>query len=318
MTANHLTATSVPSAQFAEAGVPFRERGLLRRFGGSLLHNYVALAALAFLLVVAVAAVAAPAVAPADPVHQDLLQRLQPPSWSSTAAMNGLGGGRTRHLLGTDELGRDVLSRLIYGARVSLALGLFCSASGAIIGVSLGLLAALHGGWLEVVIMRLVDAQLAFPFIVLAIAVVAVTGPSLINLYLLLSVFGWAPFARLVRGDALAVKQREFVTAARAIGANEWRIAVRHILPNVISPIIVVATFTVAEIVIVESSLSFLGVGVQPPTPYWGGMLSSGQNYLDSAWWLATFSGFAIMATVLAFNILGNFLRQFIDPNGQR
>jgi peptide/nickel transport system permease protein len=202
----------------------------------------------------------------------------------------------------------------LFGARTSLALSFASTLGSVVIGVTLGLLAALHGGWTGALIMRLVDAQLAFPFIVLAIATVAAIGTSLLNLFVLLVVFGWAQFARVVRGETLGVMQTGYVEAARATGLTEWRIATHYILPNVATPVIVIAAYTVPQIIIIESALSFLGVGVQPPTPSWGSMLSEGQTYLDSAWWLATSAGVAITVTVLAINIVGSALRDANDP----
>jgi len=273
-------------------------RGLRRR--------PLAMAGLVILAMLVVSAILAPLIAPHDPYDQQLANRLLPPFWEQR--------GSTDNLLGTDRLGRDVLSRIIFGSRISLALSLTCSVLASVIGVGLGLLAGLRGGRLGELIMRIADVQIAFPFLVLAIAVIAVFGAGFATLVVMLSIFGWVQFARLVRGDVLAIKEKEFVDAARALGASNLRIALRHVLPNVLSPVIVIWTFTIAQVVIVESALSFLGLGVQPPTPSWGSMLADGRNYLDTAWWLGTFPGLAIMLTVMAVNLIGDGLRDVLDP----
>jgi peptide/nickel transport system permease protein len=270
------------------------------------MRNPMALAGILLLALIIFCAVAAPVIAPADPYYQNIGNRLAPPFWEAK--------GSPANILGTDQLGRDILSRIIYGARVSLALGFLCTILSSMIGVSLGLLAGMGPARVGDAIMRLADAQIAFPFLVLAIAVIAVFGPGFVNLVIILSVFGWVHFARVVRGDALSMKEKEFIDSARTVGLPEWRIAVRHVLPNVLSPVIVIWTFAIAQIVIVESSLSFLGLGVQPPTPSWGSMLSDGRGYLETAWWLGTFPGVAIMLTVLAVNFVGDGLRDALDP----
>lgn len=252
-----------------------------------------------------VVAFAAPLLAPTSPAQQDLLSRLSAPTWFHGA-----------HPLGTDELGRDVLSRALYGTRISIALGFGCTAISALIGLALGLLAGLRTRRLGAVILRLIDAQLAFPFVVLAIAVVAVTGPRMSVVVFLLSWLGVAQFTRLVNGETRAAAGHEYVLASRALGANTLRIARRDILPNLIGPVLVLTAFNLAQVIIVESALSFLGVGVQPPTPSWGGMLSEGQQYLSSAPWIATTGGVALMLTVLAVNIIGIRARRALDPRG--
>lgn len=270
------------------------------RAGGH--HDPLLLLLVALLMLVAAVAVAAPWIAPHSPTTQDLIGRLHGPA---------LSGG---HPLGTDELGRDVLSRVIYGTRVSLALGFGCSLVAAAFGLVLGLLAGLRGGWVDGLVMRLVDAQLAFPFVVLAIAIVAVAGPHIWILAGLLSWLGWAQFARLVRGEAQAAARQDYVLAARALGASKLRIAIRDVLPNLLPPVLIIATFNVAQVIIQESALSYLGVGVQAPTPSWGGMLSEGQQYLGSAWWIAMSGGVALMITVLLVNLVGVRLRRTLDP----
>ena len=260
------------------------------------------------LLDVAVALLA-PLLSPHDPLDQDIARRLLPPGW--------LPGGSWEHVLGTDQLGRDILARIIYGSRISLLIGLLSVALSLPIGVLVGLLAGYFGGRLDDVIMRLADVQLAFPFILLAITIAGVLGPSPRNVILILAVGGWVVYARLARGQVLRLREKEFVEAARSLGLGHARILLVHILPNVLTPIIVVATFAVAQMILLESSLSFLGLGVQPPTPSWGGMLNDGRAYITIAWWLTTFPGAAIMVTVLGINFLGDWLRDLLDPRLQ-
>jgi ABC-type dipeptide/oligopeptide/nickel transport system permease subunit len=268
--------------------------------------NGSAVAATTVLLLVAASAAFASQLAPHDPYAQDLANRFKPPLW--------LAGGSIAYPLGTDGFGRDVLSRLLYGGRVSLLIGFVCSTVSAAIGISLGLLAGYLGGKVDLAIMRLADVQLGFPFIVLAIAVIAILGSALPVLVVLLSIAGWVYYARITRGQALRLRHAEYVEAARVIGAGTARIVGRHVLPNVLSPNLVIWTFAIATLILIESSLSFLGVGVQPPTPSWGNMLSDGRAYVDDAWWLAIFPGLAITVTVLAVNTLGDALRDVLDP----
>ena len=252
------------------------------------------------------AALFAPLVAPKDPLEQSLLLRLAPPSW--------LEEGEPGFLLGTDEFGRDILSRMLFGARISLAIGLLGVLLGAVLGSVLGMLAGYFAGPIDELIMLFADMQLAFPFILLAIAIIAVLGPSLTNLVLIVGVSGWMTYARVCRGVVLTIKEREFVQAVHAIGGSDRRIIFRHILPNILSPIIVLGTLDLARLIILESTLSFLGLGVQPPNPSWGGMLGQGRQYLDTAWWLATFPGLAIMLTTLAISRGGDWVRDILDP----
>lgn len=254
-------------------------------------------------------ALLAPVLGPHDPLDQDIARRLLPPAWFA--------GGSPEHFLGTDQLGRDILSRIIYGSRISLLIGLLSVALALPIGVSMGLVAGYFGGRLDDVIMRLADVQLAFPFILLAITIAGVLGPSPRNVILILAIGGWVVYARLARGQVLSLREKEFVEAARGLGLGHGRILFRHVLPNILTPIIVVATFSVAQMILLESSLSFLGLGVQPPTPSWGGMLNDGRAYITIAWWLMTFPGAAIMLTVLGINFLGDWLRDLLDPRLQ-
>jgi peptide/nickel transport system permease protein len=256
------------------------------------------------------ASVFAPELSPTDPIKNNLLERLTPPMWSV--------GGTSSYPLGTDTLGRDVLSRLLYGARISLLVGVTAVAMSSVLGVSLGLIAGYYGGWLDDVLMRLGNIQLAFPILVLAIAVLAVLGASLGNVILVLGISSWITFARIARGETLSLKAREFVAAARAIGVPDRCILWQHILPNVLSSITVVATFSVARVIIAEASLSFLGLGVPPPTPSWGTMLDEGRNYITTAWWLALFPGLAILILVLGINLVGDWARDLLDPRMER
>jgi peptide/nickel transport system permease protein len=251
-------------------------------------------------------AVAAPVLAPGDPIKNSLLDRLTPPTW----------GGE--HPLGTDTLGRDVASRLLHGARVSLIVGFSAVVLAGVVGVALGLVSGWYRGWLDDLLMRLGDVQLAFPVLVLAVAVLAVLGASLLNLIIVLGVTGWITYARIVRGEVLTLRERDFVSAARALGANDAWILRRHLLPNVLPPLVVVATFSVARTIIAEASLSFLGLGIPAPEPSWGAMLDEGRNYITTGWWLALFPGLAILVVVLGINLVGDWLRDVLDPRLER
>jgi len=274
----------------------------LYRFFGSSMFTMVALAVLILFVVVGVFA---PWIAPSDPNAQDLAGRLQPP----------LSEG---HLLGTDSLGRDVLSRLIYGSRISLIVGFSAVLLSAVIGVIVGLVSGYVGGWVDSLLMRIVDAWLAFPFLLLAIAIVAVLGRGLDNIVIALVITGWVLYARLVRGETLSLREREFVLSARGLGANPVAIMTKHILPNCLAPIMVVATLEVGVVIVTEASLSFLGLGASASEPSWGGMLADGRAYLTRAWWLATLPGLAIFVIVLAVNVLGDALRDALDPRHEK
>jgi peptide/nickel transport system permease protein len=271
-----------------------------------LVRRRTALFGFLVVMVVVVAAVFAPLVSPFDPLAQDIGQRLREPGWQDAQ-------GRV-HLLGTDHLGRDILARIIYGARIALMVGLAAVLISGILGMAIGLTSGYFGGKVDDAFMRLADVQLAFPFILLAIAVIGVLGPSLRNIIVVIGVSSWVVYARVVRGEVLSVREREFVQAAIALGSRDGRIIVRHVLPNAFTPWLVVATLDMARVIVIESALSFLGLGVQPPTPTWGGMLADGRVYLSTAWWLATFPGLAILLTVLGINLFGDGLRDTLDP----
>ena len=271
-----------------------------------LARRRTALFGLAVVVIVLLAATFAPLVSPFDPLEQDINQRLKEPGWRNAAGQ--------AHPLGTDHLGRDILARVIFGSRIALVVGLSAVLISGVLGMMIGLVAGYFGGKVDDFFMRLADIQLAFPFILLAIAVIGVLGPSLRNIIIVIGVSSWVVYARVVRGEVLSIRERDFVQAAIALGSRDGRILVRHVLPNAFTPWLVVATLDMARVIVIESALSFLGLGVQPPTPTWGGMLADGRVYLSTAWWLATFPGLAILITVLGINLLGDGLRDTLDP----
>ena len=271
-----------------------------------LARRRTALFGLAVVAVVILCAVGAPLVTVFDPIEQDINQRLKEPGWRNAAGQ--------AHVLGTDHLGRDILARIIYGSRVALVVGLSAVLISGVLGMAIGLVSGYFGGKVDDFFMRLADIQLAFPFILLAIAVIGVLGPSLRNIIVVIGVSSWVVYARVVRGEVLSIREREFVQAAIALGSRDGRVVLRHVLPNAFTPWLVVATLDMARVIVFESALSFLGLGVQPPTPTWGGMLADGRVYLSTAWWLATFPGLAILVTVLGINLLGDGLRDTLDP----
>jgi peptide/nickel transport system permease protein len=273
---------------------------------GRLARRRTALFGLVVVALVIVAAICAPLISPFDPFEQDIGHRLKTPGWRSDA-------GRV-HPLGTDHLGRDILARIIYGAQIALIVGVAAVLISGLVGMVVGLLSGYFGGRVDDVFMRLADIQLAFPFILLAIAVIGVLGASLRNIIIVIGVSSWVVYARIVRSEVLSIREREFVQAAIALGSRDGRVMLRHVLPNTFTPWLVVATLDMARVIVIESALSFLGLGVQPPTPTWGGMLADGRVYLSTAWWLATFPGLAILITVLGINLLGDGLRDTLDP----
>ena len=271
-----------------------------------LARRRTALFGLVVVALVFVAAAGAPWWSPWDPIEQDITNRLKPPGSPDPS-------GRM-HVLGTDHLGRDLLARVIFGARPALLVGVAAVAISGVIGMLVGLVSGYFGGRTDDVLMRLADIQLAFPFILLAIAVIGVLGPSLPVIIVVIGVSSWVVYARVVRGAVLSLREREFVQAAQALGSRDGGILLRHILPNAFTPWLVVATLDMARVIVIESALSFLGLGVQPPTPTWGGMLADGRVYISTAWWLATFPGLAILVTVLGINLFGDGLRDTLDP----
>jgi peptide/nickel transport system permease protein len=279
----------------------------LRRAGRSMVAAKWPLLALAILFVVLVVAIFGPWLSPLDPNRQNIMMRLAGPM---APGPNG-----ATFVMGSDALGRDVFSRLLYGARVSLMVGISAILVGGTIGTVAGLLSGYFGGWIDDVIMRLGDIQLAFPFILLAIMFLVVLGPGLLNLILVLGIGQWVTYARIVRAQTLSLREKEFVEAARAMGDSTTSIMFRTILPNIVAPLTVIASFNVASVILAEASLSFLGLGVPPETPTWGSMLAQSRDQLiANKWWLAVFPGMAIVVTVLSFNIIGDWLRDLLDP----
>jgi peptide/nickel transport system permease protein len=292
----------------ASTALPVRvapRRSEWERARTSLLRNRLALVSGAILLVVIFGAIFAPVLAPHDPNDVDVLNVLQAPSLASA------------YPLGTDRLGQDILSRILHGARISLYVSGVALAISTVLGVTLGLLAGYFGGAVDDVLMTLADMELAFPSILLYIAALTVLGPGLLNIILVLGIARWVPYGRVVRAEVLALREKEFVLAARAVGGGASWIILRHLLPNLVAPVIVVASFGLSTNIIVESSLSFLGLGVPVSVPTWGSMLNDGREALRIAWWPATMSGLAIMFTVLGVNALGDWLRDFLDPRLQ-
>jgi peptide/nickel transport system permease protein len=264
---------------------------------------------LAIILVLVLVAISAPFVAPYDPTMGSLGDRLTPPSWQE--------GGSSDHLLGTDLLGRDTLSRLIYGARTSLTVAMIAILVAGSIGSLLGIAAGYLGGWANTIIMRVVDLAFSFPSILLAMVLAVVFEASFSNIILVISLVLWAEYARMARGETLKVKEMDFVALAQVAGVSKVKIMLCHILPNVASSLIVLATLQVGIVIIMESSLSFLGVGIPPPTPDWGSMVAEGRSYIVSAWWLSLVPGVAIVITVLSFNLLGDTLTELLNPARQ-
>ncbi len=286
------------------AGVTSRD--LLR----ALVRDPLVLLAVIFLVLLVIAAVFANVLAPFDPLLPNVFAGRLPPF----SASKGLGGVEQFHILGTDALGRDMLTRLMYGARASVSVGVVAVAVSGTIGATLGLIAGFYGGRLESVIMRTVDAFMAVPSLLIALFVLFLIGGGLVNMVLILAVVRWVVYARLARGITLSYRESAFVEAARAIGASDLRIMFRHILPNMMSPLLVLATLEIALMILAEAGLSFLGFGLQPPQPSWGLMIARGREYLREAWWMITFPGLAIFMTTLSLNLLANWLRTITDP----
>jgi peptide/nickel transport system permease protein len=296
---------SLPSGTaVARAAGPSPREG--SRAWRKLARNPAALAGALILLVVVVAAIGAPWIAPHDPAKQSLVRRFLPPAWSV--------GGSPTYLLGTDQVGRDILSRMIHGARISLTVGVAAVVVSLLVGVGLGLISGFVGGRIDTVIMTVVDVTLSFPQFLLALAFVAALGPSLTTVIVVLGLTGWERYTRVVRAEVLALREKDFIEAARAMGVGRTRTLLRHVLPNTFSSIIVLSTLQVAQAILAEAALSFLGVGTGGTYPTWGQMISLGRNFVTVAWWLPTFPGFAILMTVLAINLVGDRLRDALDP----
>ena len=273
---------------------------LQREFWPRFRRNRLALSGLVLVGALFVVSLLAPWLAPYDPNLIDINAILMPPS--------------SAHLMGTDALGRDVLSRIIFGARISLKVGFVAVGLATLIGVVLGAVAGYYGGWVDNLLMRLVDLMLCFPTFFLILAVIALLEPSIWNIMVIIGLTSWMGVARLVRAEFLSLKEREFILAARSLGASDGRIIFRHLLPNALAPVMVSATLGVAGAILTESALSFLGLGVQPPTPSWGNILTAGKDNIEIAWWLSVFPGLAILITVLSYNLLGEGIREAIDP----
>ena len=293
-----------PESSATTSGRLRRSLGLARDQGG------LAILGGSILALIVVLAVIVPALSPFDAVQQNLTGRLQGPGWTNTDGLT--------HWFGTDALGRDVFTRVFVGARFSLFIAVLAVAGSLVIGTVAGLLAGFRGGRIDDVLMRLVDLQLAFPLVLLALALVALLGPSLQNVVLVFVLTGWPVFARTVRASALSLRGRDFVEAARALGGSNKRLMFRHILPNSLGPLTVVATFELAKVLIYESSLSFLGLGIQPPTPTWGNMMSDGRALLDTAWWVMLFPGLILVIAAAASNWLGDGMNSMVDPRLRR
>jgi len=286
----------------------FKKR--LRAFSQKILSSKLAILSALLIFIALVCALFPGWLAPKDPYEQDLSRRLKPPV--------GFEGSAPGYYLGTDQLGRDILSRIILGARISLLISGVAVAVAASLGVAAGLLAGYYGRKTDLLIMRLIDIQLAFPVILMALAIVAAVGPSLFNLIVVMGISGWPRFARIVRASVLSVKEEGYVDAAHSIGASTYRVMIHHILLNCLSPLIVFATFELARMILLEATLSFLGLGVQPPTPTWGGMINEGKQYIYMSWAVSVIPGVVIALIILSFNMLGDELRDALDPHTER
>ena len=290
------------------SGDDFPVDGVWRRARQSLRHDIPALISLIVLILLALAAILAPLLAPHDPLT----------TYPDGLALNGAPlPPNHEFLLGTDPNGRDVLSRLLYGARVSLVIGIVANGLATILGVIVGLLAGYFGGWVETVLMRITDIVMSFPILLFCIALIAITGPSARNVVIVIAIIYWTALARIVRGLVMGLKNREFITAARTIGMSHGRVVFRQVLPHLVPAIIVYATLGVATSILIEASLSFLGIGVPIPAPSWGQMIDQGRQYFQLAPWLLFFPGLCLLVTVLAFNLAGDWLRDLLDPHAQ-
>jgi peptide/nickel transport system permease protein len=289
----------------AEHGAQAQARPGLGRVLRVLGKSPQALLGILLVAVVLIVAIGAPLFDLPSPVQQSLTRTFTPPMWAD--------GGSPNHVLGTDHLGRDVLSRIVWGARISIFVASGAAIVSAIFGVLLGVVAGYFGGRLDTILMRIVDVQLAFPLLLLSLAVIAVLGPSITNLIIVMALTSWVIYARLVRGLSLSLRQRDYVQAAHALGASDARIIFHHMLPNLFPTVVAVFTFELARMLLIEAALSFLGLGVPPPTPTWGRMLADGRNYMTIAQWVITYPGIAIMVSVLGINMLGDAIRDMVD-----
>ena len=266
-----------------------------------IIRNWLLIVAVGILAAMIFMALAANLISPYDPAGGELTDRLLPPLTKG-------------HLFGTDPMGRDLLTRVIYGARISLAVSLAAVFLAGMFGTLVGLISGFYGGWTDRIIMRFVDMQLSFPFVILALTIAAILGPSLQNIIITLAVSNWVIYARLVRGEVLGIKEKQYVQAAFTVGLPNWRIMLTNIFPNVVAPVIVLASLEIGRMIIAEAAISFLGFGIQPPTAAWGNILSEGRDYMTTAWWLTVFPGLAIVMTTLCVNVVGDMLRDKLDP----
>lgn len=281
-------------------GITLLRRSWHSRTARQFRSNSLNIVGLVIVLTIVFAALFAPYLTPHEPTDQNLHERLEPPS--------------SENLLGTDQLGQDVFTRILYGARISLRIGVIVVAISLAIGTAVGVAAGYAGGYVDEALMRFVDILLAFPGLLLALVIAGILGPSLMNIMIALAIVGWTRYARVVRGSVLSVKQQEYVTVSQLMGRGRIHIVFRHILPNVMGPVVVLATIDMAGVILATAALSFLGLGAQPPTPEWGTMISEGRHFLRDAWWVVNFPGLAIMLAVLGFNLLGDGLRDVLDP----
>ncbi|TWF58410.1 ABC transporter permease [Neorhizobium alkalisoli] len=279
----------------------------MKSFFLALLKSRAGLFGFLLVLVFIAGAILAPYLGLPSPTRSSLTARMVAPTWTSLFSPGA-------HPLGTDELGRDILSRILYGSRTTLLIAAGAVVLGGVVGTLLGIVAGYYRGMVDRILMRIVDIQLALPLMLLALLVVAAVGASSQNLVVVLALTSWLRYARIIRGQVLALREREFILSAHAIGAGTWRIMIKHLLPNVMTPVLVIATLELARIIIMDAALSFLGLGVQPPSPSWGRMLADGRVYITTAWWIVTFPGLAILLTVLSVNLLGDWLRDYFDP----
>ncbi|HWL25749.1 MAG TPA: ABC transporter permease [Ureibacillus sp.] len=281
--------------------VKYKQKSKLREMFRKLTRSWTGMLGFCLIVLLIILSIFGDWIAPFDPMDAQLRDRLLPPLTDG-------------HLLGTDQLGRDILSRIIDGTRVSMIIGLATAFLAGIIGTIVGVIAGYYRGWVDVVLMRIVDVQLSFPFILLVLVISAVLGAGLTNIVISLALAGWVLFARVIRSEVLALREKEFIIAAIATGVSKFEILVKHILPNIFTPIIILASLQIGTYIIAEASVSFLGFGVQPPTPAWGNMLNEGKDYIFNSWWLITFPGIAIILTTLGINLFGDWLRDTLDP----